>query len=139
MVLVLGLLVLALGGPVLTSYATEAGPAGVVVDRVVRSVDETARAGSRAGEGRVRPGRPESALPEPAVPVPAFPPREASPTPPSPKPERDSPGRRDTASDTTAPTRADPVLPGLRVLPLGGGLVLIGLGIGFLGLRLRRG
>ncbi|WP_150493689.1 hypothetical protein [Streptomyces kanamyceticus] len=61
------------------------------------------------------------------------------PTSPSPKPERESVARRDAAFDAARPTRADPVLPGLRVLPLGGGLVLIGLGIGFLGLRLRRG
>ncbi|ATL29145.1 hypothetical protein [Streptomyces formicae] len=107
------------------------------------SVDETSRAGSRAGEGRERPGRsetpetpetPAASLSDPALPVPTYPTG-----PPSPKPERDSVAHRDTASDTSRPTRADPVLPGLRVLPLGGGLVLIGLGIGFLGLRLRRG
>ncbi|GGV50147.1 hypothetical protein GCM10010277_44740 [Streptomyces longisporoflavus] len=34
---------------------------------------------------------------------------------------------------------AEPVFPGLRVLPLGSGLVLIGLGLGFLAVRLRRG
>ncbi|MGW2224212.1 hypothetical protein [Streptomyces formicae] len=119
-----------------------------VANKSVTSVDETSRAGSRAGEGRERPGRPETpaaSLSDPALSVPTYPtyptgpPSPTTPPPPSPKPERDSVAHRDTASDTSRPTRADPVLPGLRVLPLGGGLVLIGLGIGFLGLRLRRG
>lgn len=47
--------------------------------------------------------------------------------------------QRDTVADTGQPAPANPALSGLRVLPLGAGLVLIGLGLGFLGLRLRRG
>ncbi|PJN08456.1 hypothetical protein CG723_29220 [Streptomyces sp. CB01635] len=44
----------------------------------------------------------------------------------------------DTAARTPRPTVAEPVVPGVGVLPLGSGLVLVGLGVGFLALRLRR-
>ncbi|MFE5027699.1 hypothetical protein ACFRAO_31305 [Streptomyces sp. NPDC056656] len=44
----------------------------------------------------------------------------------------------DTAGRTPRPTVAEPVIPGVGVLPLGSGLVLVGLGVGFLALRLRR-
>ncbi|MFB7192403.1 hypothetical protein ACWCRC_24490 [Streptomyces sp. NPDC001940] len=43
----------------------------------------------------------------------------------------------DNAGRTPQQT-AEPVIPGVGVLPLGSGLVLVGLGIGFLALRLRR-
>ncbi|KKD09712.1 hypothetical protein [Streptomyces sp. WM6386] len=115
---------------------------------------EPSRAGSRAGEGRERPGRREAAqtaetgeedagagvgseseaeqpsdgdatvVPEPSL--------EAVPNA-SPPPQR--PVRQ-------AVTRAEsPAEPVLRILPLGSGLVLIGLGLGlaFVGLRVRRG
>ncbi|WP_405646108.1 hypothetical protein [Streptomyces sp. NBC_00019] len=115
---------------------------------------EPSRAGSRAGEGRDRPGRREAAetaetgeedagagvgseseAEQPAdgdagvVPEPS---REAVPNA-SPPPQR--PVRE-------AVTRAEsPTEPVLRILPLGSGLVLIGLGLGlaFVGLRVRRG
>jgi hypothetical protein len=64
--------------------------------------------------------------------MPASPPDEAGLVPPKPSPH---PVRQ-------AGTRAEqPTEPVLRILPLGGGLVLIGLGLGlaFVGLRLRRG
>jgi len=64
--------------------------------------------------------------------VPASPPEEAGLVPKKPSPH---PVQQDGA-------RAEqPRGPVLRILPLGGGLVLIGLGLGlaFLGLRLRRG
>ncbi|MFI1681673.1 hypothetical protein [Streptomyces sp. NPDC020607] len=99
------------------------------------SVEETARAGSPAGEGRERPGGAQppildpTSLPHTPPPV-APPPRQPRPTPAA---------HRDTASDPTERAPVGPVLPNFRVLPLGGGLVLIGLGLGFLGLRLRRG
>ncbi|MFE9904673.1 hypothetical protein [Streptomyces achromogenes] len=113
---------------------------------------EPTRAGSRAGEGRMRPGRPDrpaaededdSATATPAVQpaepettdVPAAsegPGREAGPgsVPPAPRP-----GTRQASRQSEAVTE-----PGLRFLPLGSGLVLIGLGLGLalLGLRLRR-
>ncbi|MGW2948812.1 hypothetical protein [Streptomyces eurythermus] len=113
---------------------------------------EPTRAGSRAGEGRMRPGRPDrpgaetdddSATATPAVQpaepettdVPAAsegPAREAGPgsTPPAPRP-----GTRQASRPSEAVTESS-----LRILPLGSGLVLIGLGLGLalLGLRLRR-
>ncbi|MFH8794066.1 hypothetical protein [Streptomyces sp. NPDC017941] len=99
-------------------------------------------AGNRAGEGRQRPGRGEPEyVPDPAVwrPLP-LPPREVRrpertrPTPPVPVPS--VPGTADEPRERAA---EGPPFPGLRVLPLGAGMVLIGLGLGFLGLRLRRG
>ncbi|MFB7993605.1 hypothetical protein ACFC4G_12380 [Streptomyces sp. NPDC056002] len=44
----------------------------------------------------------------------------------------------DNADRTPRQTGAEPVIPGVGVLPLGSGLVLVGLGVGFLALRLRR-
>ncbi|MGW6139128.1 hypothetical protein ACWFRM_10160 [Streptomyces sp. NPDC055144] len=44
----------------------------------------------------------------------------------------------DNADRTPRQTAAEPVIPGVGVLPLGSGLVLVGLGVGFLALRLRR-
>ncbi|MGV9882691.1 hypothetical protein [Streptomyces sp. NPDC003006] len=113
----------------LMSYAAESAPRGPV-----STVDETPRAGSRPGEGRARPGRPDPPLPDPPPP-PLTPP----PYVPPPQPEPAPVTHRDTVSDAGEPAPTEAVLPGLRVLPLGGGLVLIGLGLGFLALRLRRG
>ncbi|CAM5575653.1 hypothetical protein SALBM135S_05457 [Streptomyces alboniger] len=97
-------------------------------------VDETARAGSRPGEGRERPGRVNPRLPDPPPPPPEpspyMHPREMPPA---------AAAHRDAVPGGTPRAPAGPVLPRLRVLPLGGGLLLIGLGLGFLGLRLRRG
>ncbi|MFF1354877.1 hypothetical protein [Streptomyces sp. NPDC058297] len=44
----------------------------------------------------------------------------------------------DNAGRTPRQTVAEPVIPAVTVLPLGSGLVLVGLGVGFLALRLRR-
>lgn len=112
--------------------------------------DEPDRAGSRAGEGRIRPGRTGEAAEtdpevrdeetaaeeegfgeEPAEESAAEAPREAGLVPSaSPQTVR----RADAAEE-------QPVGRMLRILPLGSGLVLIGLGLGlaFVGLRLRRG
>ncbi|MFD3835909.1 hypothetical protein ACFWWC_06565 [Streptomyces sp. NPDC058642] len=110
---------------------------------------EPSRAGSRAGEGRERPGRreavetaeedagagvgSESEAEQPAdddAAVVAEPSREAVPD--------ASPAPRGREGVTRAESPTEPVL---RILPLGSGLVLIGLGLGlaFLGLRVRRG
>ncbi|AZM54393.1 hypothetical protein DMA15_19005 [Streptomyces sp. WAC 01529] len=113
--------------PDVPSYAAEPAPRGPLT-----TVDETPRAGSRPGEGRARPGRADPPVPDPP-PAPTPPPYV-----PPPRPEPAAVSHRDTLSDAGEPP-TEPVLPGLRVLPLGGGLVLIGLGLGFLGLRLRRG
>lgn len=97
---------------------------------VARPAPDASRAGSLAGEGRERPGRRESAPPdeagdEEAVPVPE----------PTSAPEDE---RGDTGAQPG--TVSGPVSgPVLRLLPLGSGLVLIGLGLGvaFVALRLR--
>ncbi len=135
------LAVLAAGVPALAAYATESalGPAarpvaGSAVGSTVTTVEETSRAGSAAGEGRERPGGARPPILDPP-PAPYTPPPVSPPPPPRPTPV----AHRDTASDPAERTPVGPVLPNLRVLPLGGGLVLIGLGLGFLGLRLRRG
>ncbi|MFD5119636.1 hypothetical protein [Streptomyces sp. NPDC058385] len=44
----------------------------------------------------------------------------------------------DNADRTPRQNVAEPVIPGVGILPLGSGLVLVGLGVGFLALRLRR-
>ncbi|MFF3642874.1 hypothetical protein [Streptomyces sp. NPDC002564] len=120
---------LATGVPDFVSYAAEPSRKNPVT-----TVDATSRAGSRAGEGRERPGRTDlpGTLPPPSTPPPVRPP-------PKPKPKPVPVRHRDTAVEPTGPLPADTSLSNLRVLPLGGGLVLIGLGLGFLGLRLRRG
>lgn len=85
------------------------------------------RAGNPAGEGRERPGRDEMPVEEPRVP-PAT--REPVEPPPEPVPPEAVVADRGRGGE-----------PVLRILPLGSGMVLIGLGLGlaFVGLRVRRG
>ncbi|GHB24489.1 hypothetical protein GCM10010377_13090 [Streptomyces viridiviolaceus] len=113
--------------------------------------DESSRAGSRPGEGRQRPGRQEPWEAEEdghawdtrdtdadrgrgltEGPAPAVSPGEAGLVPSA------SPTRSQPQADTHAEAAAEPVM---KILPLGSGLVLIGLGLGlaFVALRLRRG
>ncbi|MFG2652855.1 hypothetical protein [Streptomyces sp. NPDC048436] len=96
-------------------------------------------AGSAPGEGRARPGRDE---PAPSV-ASSAPPRRPPKQPPTPvaipSPAVKPPGKATAAADATRRTPAGPAFPGLRVLPLGSGLVLIGLGLGFFAVRMRRG
>ncbi|MFI6683050.1 hypothetical protein [Streptomyces sp. NPDC050485] len=123
-------------------------------------------AGSRAGEGRTRPGRvppphdfpyaPDTELPDAVRPaqqeaVPEMPPQAPVPEPPE-TPETPEPSQPPaTPAPTSAPVRppnghrhqaAPAVTSGsdlrYHVLSLGAGLALTGLGLGFLGLRLRR-
>ncbi|MDK1342211.1 hypothetical protein QNO09_02550 [Streptomyces sp. 378] len=97
------------------------------------ALGEPSWAGSRAGEGRVRPGRPEDAGERPGVTDATAVPE----TPREPAPEPSAPAEQPVREAATADRRGGPVL---RILPLGSGLVLIGLGLGlaFVGLRLRR-
>jgi hypothetical protein len=122
-------LILAAGG-VQPSYAAEPTPTA-----------ETSRAGSRVGEGRERPGRAgvEAEAGEVGTgDVEATDPTAAESTT-SPDPtETNDPG---AATDQEALTQPDAVdEPVLRALPLGSGLILIGLGLGlaFIALRIRR-
>ncbi|MEI5098843.1 hypothetical protein RB200_09485 [Streptomyces sp. PmtG] len=120
-------LLLAPGAP---AYAAEPLPAPSAA-----YYDEVSLAGTRAGEGRARPGR--------AEPLDVPDPRAWRPLPPPPREPRPDPPPSADAADAAGAFRrhaaTGPPIPGLRVLPLGAGLVLIGLGLGFLGLRLRRG
>lgn len=104
---------------------------------------DASRAGSRPGEGRARPGREEpgrqseSGAAEPTYPdrdpgVPDHPEASiaAEPSQAAAIPVRQSVGRPGRTPE-----------PVLRIVPLGSGLILIGLGLGlaFLALRVRRG
>ncbi|MFE6834503.1 hypothetical protein ACFVFI_06620 [Streptomyces sp. NPDC057705] len=102
-------------------------------------------AGSAAGVGRERPGRPagEPANPELVVaarPLPVRP--QARPTPPAPPPTPPPPA---VVPDPPEPVTALGTEPNDRaadlaahILPLGTGFALMGLGLGYLGVRLRR-
>ncbi|MFD7434922.1 hypothetical protein [Streptomyces sp. NPDC059861] len=96
---------------------------------------EPSWAGSRAGEGRLRPGRPD----EPGTAT-ARPSGTGAADDGSAPPSASDPGAADEDEDVQAVPGADPSGPVLRILPLGSGLVLIGLGLGlaFLALRVRR-
>lgn len=118
-----------------TAPATEPAPADEPLEEL---------AGSAAGAGRERPGRPpgEPADPELTVasrPLPARPrveppapppPPQSEPTPPPPPP----PAAR--ALGTEPNERAADLA--AHILPLGTGFALMGLGLGYLGVRLRR-
>ncbi|MFF1403001.1 hypothetical protein [Streptomyces sp. NPDC058294] len=115
-----------------------------------RLAAEPSRAGSRAGEGRIRPGRPDG----PAAEVEGDEPdTEAARA--EEQETADVPDGTPTASPPPEEAGLDPARPALRpavqqgegptepvlrILPLGTGLVLIGLGLALalLGLRLRR-
>ncbi|MER7837296.1 hypothetical protein ABTY98_15645 [Streptomyces sp. NPDC096040] len=113
---------------------------------------EPSRAGTLAGEGRLRPGRPQG----PAAAVqgqgedededePGDETGDASPVATSAQPTREA-GLRPTAPQPSpthqavAHSEEDASEPVLHILPLGSGLVLIGLGLGlaFVALRVRR-
>ncbi|MFF7354981.1 hypothetical protein ACFZA1_20295 [Streptomyces filipinensis] len=118
---------------------------------------EPSRAGSRAGEGRLRPGRPDGppaaeegdddpvTTPAPDSGRPEEPETADLPTvTPSASAVPDQAGldpARTPAQSAAAQQSGNATEPVLQLLPLGSGLVLIGLGLGlaFLALRLRRG
>ncbi|MBC2873641.1 MULTISPECIES: hypothetical protein [Streptomyces] len=103
-------------------------------------------AGTVAGQGRPHPGRAPEAPENPsgpeqdpygspapdtgADPEPAWTPAQVVPEP----PVRPAPARAGSRNGGAAPDE-EPVM---RVLPLGTGMTLTGLGLGFLALRLRR-
>lgn len=110
------LLLVLTAGAVHPAHAADPAPSG-----------DASRAGSRYGEGRERPGRTEPRAPETVPSYPSLDPPAAD-------------RSHDTAlapNPTLPPTSPEPPL---HVLPLGGGLILMGLGLGtaFVGLRVRR-
>ncbi|MFD7294284.1 hypothetical protein ACFV9W_13445 [Streptomyces sp. NPDC059897] len=108
--------------PAAPSYAAEPSPHGSL-------------AGSRAGVGRTPPGR---ELPAPDTSGVVLPPAATDPPPAvsrEPRPERPASERPDSARQAVGEPGARPLV---NVLPLGAGLLLTGLGLGFLALRLRR-
>ncbi|MES5819276.1 hypothetical protein [Streptomyces sp. RG80] len=131
-----------------TSHGAESVPGVRGVEAVVAGsatpAAEPSRAGSRAGEGRERPGRREEAEADVgnedeaarpsdgAATVVPSPTREAVSAVPVP-PER---AARQAVGDAERPAARV-----LRIVPLGSGLLLMGLGLGlaFVGLRVRRG
>jgi hypothetical protein len=91
-------------------------------------------AGDRAAVGREHPGRPQQGAlrvpvePDAAVPVLATPDTGNAPDSGSDSESGSDPARAESGSEVA-----------LEVLPLGVGLTLMGAGLGFVGLRLRRG
>lgn len=120
--------------------ASAAAPApAAVADTADRAFEDLA--GSSAGSGRERPGRPvgEPANPETVLaarPVPAHPRTEqlaVVPAAPSEPPADPVIGALGTEPNERAADLA------AHILPLGTGFALMGLGLGFMGMRLRRG
>ncbi|MFF1677537.1 hypothetical protein [Streptomyces sp. NPDC058256] len=134
------LLALATGG----AHLSYAAPASYAVTHAASYAHEpsadASRAGSQPGEGRERPGReeptqqPEAGVAEPDR-DPAFPDNPAASAVSEPSPDAANPVRQSVVRPGPDP---EPVL---RIVPLGSGLILIGLGLGlaFLALRVRRG
>ncbi|MGP4043329.1 hypothetical protein [Streptomyces sp. 2A115] len=138
------LLVLVAGPAPSSSYAASYGSA-YAPSYAAEPAPAESRAGSRAGAGRERPGR--EAAPTDEDTGADHPDGPASPDRPeagvTPEPSRNTTPLSDPPvgaeqGDTRSVNSSEPIL---RVLPLGSGLVLIGLGLAlaFLALRVRRG
>ncbi|MER5759036.1 hypothetical protein [Streptomyces sp. NPDC002082] len=116
--------------------SNDPAPAADVADRAFEDL-----AGSSAGAGRERPGRPvgEPANPETVIaarPVPAHP--RTEPVLPVPAIPAAPPANQMVGSFGTEPNDRAADL-AAHILPLGTGFALMGLGLGFMGMRLRRG
>lgn len=119
-----------------STAAVSSGDPAPVADVADRAFEDLA--GSAAGAGRERPGRPvgEPANPETVLaarPVPVRPRTEPLPQAPAPS----SPPPPVSALGTEPNERAADLA--AHILPLGTGFALMGLGFGYMGIRLRRG
>jgi hypothetical protein len=98
-------------------------------------------AGRQAGVGRVRPGRApgaEAVRPAPARVRQAPPSRPPATRPAAPRPVPEGPVPESPVPARLGQAVAEPGPLGFRPLPLGSGIALVGLGLGFLAMRLRR-
>ncbi|MEU9142535.1 hypothetical protein [Streptomyces sp. NPDC048349] len=97
-------------------------------------------AGSAAGAGRPHPGRPvtEPANPEMLVASRPLPPVRPRPEPPEPPRAAATPPPATVGALGTGPNERAADL-AAHILPLGTGFALMGLGLGYLGMRLRKG
>ncbi|MFI9721045.1 hypothetical protein ACIHFE_15555 [Streptomyces sp. NPDC052396] len=113
--------------------------AAVLTGTASPSPDASQLAGTAAGVGRAHPGRAvESAEEENPEEEPgSSPPTTASPAP-RPAPHAPAAARLDGAAGERDVRGTPAPRPVLRILPLGTGLALTGLGLGFFALRLRR-
>ncbi|MEU3772974.1 hypothetical protein AB0F11_07130 [Streptomyces sp. NPDC032472] len=123
--------------------ASASGPAAVAEDDVADVPEEEYEelAGSVAGQGRERPGRPAAAPanPQSLLASRPYPVRQHPRPPTNPPPARPShrPPHAVTAFSTRPNERAADLA--AHLFSLGTGLALMGLGLGYLGVRLRRG
>ncbi|MFI8101444.1 hypothetical protein [Streptomyces sp. NPDC086023] len=123
---------LALGAltPQPQAYAATASPSAVAAPA------DGELAGSAAGAGRARPGRVmEEPLPEVLLPAARPVPEAEAPKPQPPRPEPSEAGMVSALGADGNDRAADLAE---HILPLGAGLTLMGLGLGFMGMRLRR-
>ncbi|PIB07942.1 MULTISPECIES: hypothetical protein [Streptomyces] len=134
------------------SYAPGSAPYAAEPTPSATHSADASRAGSLAGEGRARPGRLDPVAPEDLAPEdpdgsdtgdgeprgtgrePAVPERPEESAAPNPSHNAGHPAQQNVVSPEQSP---EPVL---RILPLGSGLILMGLGLGlaFVALRVRR-
>lgn len=141
---VTGLVLALTTGAAPLSYAVTYAPYAALgaVSRAAEPGVDASRAGSRPGEGRARPGREEpTGRAETGTAEPTYTDRDTA------APGRPEESGAQDPSPGAAPVQQSVVRPGqapepvLRIVPLGSGLILIGLGLGlaFLALRIRRG
>ncbi|GGN65870.1 hypothetical protein GCM10011579_036870 [Streptomyces albiflavescens] len=131
---VTGLLLVLMTGAVPLSYAAEPAPSA-----------DASRAGSVAGQGRVRPGRAEPTGPDTADDTGEAEPTDAGRDPAVPD-RQEASAAAEPSGNAVIPVQQNAVVPPpapepvLQILPLGSGLILMGLGLGlaFVALRVRR-
>ncbi|MER7764818.1 hypothetical protein [Streptomyces sp. NPDC097619] len=133
------------GGPAPASAASAPDAPGVVLTAAPEA-SGAQLAGSAAGAGRVRPGRPGLDEAVPVAVAPAAPVVERAPRPPARPPAQPPEDPPEVAPPSSPPLAAGwgadrdgrAAELAAHLVPLGAGLTLMGLGLGYFGLRLRR-